>query len=163
MEAEIRVADLDDIRSLRRALGAEHFDFFHGRHHLQEQDLGEILVAFTAHGPVGAVFVSWDVADEPEVRRHLAGVPMIFHLHVAPRHRHRGVGRRLLRHAEETLRKRGHSRVLLGVDKSNDVARELYLWLGYQRPAEPELSGLGEGETYDILVADLDRAPPAWE
>jgi probable F420-dependent oxidoreductase len=120
-------------------------------------------VAVHPTGPIGAVFVSWDVADEPEVRRHLAGVPTIFHLHVAPAHRHRGVGRALLRRAEQRLRERGHSRVLLGVDRSNQVARDLYLWLGYRHPETPELRGLGEGEPYDILVADLNRPSPPWE
>jgi ribosomal protein S18 acetylase RimI-like enzyme len=162
VEAEIRVAGLPDLWSLRETLGNEHSDYYIGRYPLQEKDLGAILVACTPRGPVGAVFVSWDVPDEPEVRRHLAGVPAIFRLHVAPGHRHRGIGRSLLRHAENVLRRRGHTRVLLGVNRSNHIARELYLWLGYRRPEEPELSGLGGGETYDILVADLDREPPDW-
>ena len=162
MQAEIRVAGPGDVRSLRTALGPGHHDYFRGAYPAQERGRGAILVAVKAHGPVGAVFVSWDVADEPEVRKHLAGVPMIFHLHVAPAHRHRGVGRGLLRHAEQMLRDRGHDRVLLGVNSSNDTARNLYLWLGYRQPDEPELRGLGAGETYDILVADLDRDPPRW-
>jgi ribosomal protein S18 acetylase RimI-like enzyme len=170
---QIRVAEPSDLELLK-ALGSVHHKFFRSRYLLQEQGLGEILVALKKHGPVGGVFISWDAADEPEVREHLAEVPMVFHLHVAPEHRHRGVGRSLLRHAEQSLRKRGHTRVLLGVDKSNDVARELYKWLGYLQPEEPELSDLrgtvepgqtehSVGEAYDILVADLYRDPPKWE
>jgi ribosomal protein S18 acetylase RimI-like enzyme len=98
---------------------------------------------------------------------------MIFHLHVAPGRRHLGFGQALLRQAERHLRGRGHTRVLLGVNKSNEKARDLYVWLGYVQPAEPELSNIkdtpepGEtehvvGEAYDILVADLYRAVPQW-
>jgi ribosomal protein S18 acetylase RimI-like enzyme len=169
----IRVAEPSDLDLVAEALGPEHHAFFAGRLPLQKEALGEILVAFRGHQLIGAVFISWDEADEPEVRKHLAEVPMIFHLHVAPAHRHQGVGRTLLRHAEERLRRRGHARVLLGVDKSNKIARGLYKWLGYVRPHEPELSDLGDtaepgqpghsvAEAYDILVADLDRPAPHW-
>jgi ribosomal protein S18 acetylase RimI-like enzyme len=169
----IRVAEPSDLELLSEALGPDHHAFFVGRLPLQKEGLGEILIAFRRSGPVGAVFISWTEADEPQVRKHLADVPMIFHLHVAPEHRHRGVGRTLLRRAEESLRLRGHTRVLLGVDKSNQVARALYEWLGYVRPHEPELSDLGAtaepgrpehsvGEAYDILVADLNRPAPTW-
>jgi ribosomal protein S18 acetylase RimI-like enzyme len=169
----IRVAEPGDLDLVAQALGAEHHAFFAGRLPLQKEGLGEILVAWRGHVPVGAVFISWDQADEPEIRRHLAEVPMIFHLHVAPEHRHRGVGRTLLRHAEQRLRERGHIRILLGVDKSNLVARRLYEWLGYVQPPEPELSDLGAttepgqpghsvAEAYDILVADLHRPAPNW-
>ncbi|HEY7272446.1 MAG TPA: GNAT family N-acetyltransferase [Actinoplanes sp.] len=173
MGVQIRVAENGDLDSLGDALGSEHQAFFRDRVPLQMDGLGEILVAVREAGPVGAVFLYWGPADEPEVRRHLADVPMIFHLHVAPAHRHRGVGRSLLRRAEEVLRHRGHERVLLGVDKSNKTARALYEWLGYTTPPEPALSNLGSvsepgdgghpvGEAYDILVADLSRPMPAW-
>jgi ribosomal protein S18 acetylase RimI-like enzyme len=168
---QIRAANRDDLELLPETLGSEHHEFFLGRYPLQEKGLGEILLAFEDDRPIGGVFLSWDLATEPEVRRYLAGVPMIFHLHVAPARRHRGVGRALLRGAESSLRARGHRQVLLGVDKSNEVARALYLWLGYVHPSEPDLRDLRAtpepgaqehtvGETYDILVADLGRAVP---
>jgi GNAT superfamily N-acetyltransferase len=168
---KIRAANRDELDMLAESLGSGHYEFFLGRYPLQEKGLGEILLAFADGRPVGGVFLSWDLASEPEVRRHLAGVPMIFHLHVAPSHRHHGVGRALLRRAEANLRARGHKQVLLGVDKSNKVARDLYLWLGYVQPAEPDLRDLratpepgdrshAVGDTYDILVADLRRPVP---
>jgi GNAT superfamily N-acetyltransferase len=168
MEVHVRVATFSDIDMLGEALGPGHRDFFHSRFPLQVAGLGLILIAYRDTRPLGAVFISWDDADEPEIREHLAQVPMIFHLHVARPHRGKGVGRQLLREAENWLRKLGFDRVLLGVDKSNDKARRLYLRLGYVQPAEPELSDLGSavepgqeeysmGEAYDILVADLYR------
>ena len=170
----IRVAKREDVELLHTALGPDHHAFFRSRFVLQRSGFGEILVALKDSRPVGAVFISWDLATEPEVREHLAEVPMVFHLHVAPAHRHQGIGRKLLREAEAQLHQRGHKRVLLGVDKSNEIARNLYLWLGYVRPDEPELSDLGATkepgeephlieEAYDILVADLHRPPPQWE
>ncbi|WP_250007235.1 GNAT family N-acetyltransferase [Actinoplanes sp. M2I2] len=171
MAVTIRAAARDDIELLLGSLGVEHHEFFLGRVPLQEKGLGEVLLAFEDGRPVGGVFLSWGLATEPEVRRHLAGVPMIFHLHVAPARRHRGIGRALLRRAEANLRARGHRQVLLGVDKSNKVARDLYLWLGFVQPAEPDLRDLratpepgardhSVGDTYDILVADLHRTVP---
>jgi hypothetical protein len=78
------------------------------------------------------------------------------------------------RSAGPRARRSGHDRVLLGVDKSNEVARALYLWLGHVAPVEPELSDLGAtaepgeqehsvAQAHDILVAALYRAPPRWE
>ena len=162
MRVAIRAASREDVESLGDALGEKQCQYFLGRFPAQQEGLGEILLAFAGGRPVGGVFLSWDAATEPEVRRHLPGVPIIFNLHVTPARRHRGAGRALLRRAEANLRDRGHERVLLGVDATNTAARDLYLWLGYTRPSEPELRGLpGEdGDTYDILVADLRRDFP---
>ena len=155
---EVRVAEPDDIDQLARALGPKHHEYFRSRLPRQLRGRGEILVAFRDAHPAGAVFVSWEAADEPAVRRHLPGVPTIFHLHVAPAHRRKGVATSLIRHAEQRLRRRGHRRVLLGVDTSNQPARRLYQRLGYVQPDEPELRGLtAPEEPYDILVAELDR------
>jgi GNAT superfamily N-acetyltransferase len=169
----IRVAEAGDVEALKFTLGPEHHAFFMDRFRLQGAGLGEILIAFREGEPIGAVFLFWGAADEPEVRRYLADIPMIFHLHVARAHRHRGVGRSLLCRAEEALRDRGHERVLLGVDQSNKLARSLFEWLGYTTPPEPALSNLGAdtkpgngghpvAEAYDILVADLCRPTPEW-
>jgi len=164
---QIGVAQAGDIGPLREALGPSCAENFQSRFRLQIAGLGEILLAFRGVKPVGMVVLSWDLADEPEVRAHLAGVPAIFHLFVVPGLRHNGIGRRLLRAAEGRLRKHGFDRVLLGVDEPNANARALYQRLGYAPPAEPALRGLraptGNCDAYDILVADLHREPPRWE
>jgi ribosomal protein S18 acetylase RimI-like enzyme len=167
----IRGAEPGDVEQMPESLGVEQHAYFYDRLLLQKDGRGAVLLAFDVHRPIGGVFVSWDEADEPEVRKHLSSVPMIFHLYVAPDYRHRGVGRLLMQAAEGVLRRRGYTSVLLGVDKSNEVARRLYEWLGYVQPHEPELSDLraavapsqperSVGEAYDILVADLRRPAP---
>ncbi|MCA2218530.1 GNAT family N-acetyltransferase [Jidongwangia harbinensis] len=159
MEGEVRVAEPGDLDRFADAFGPEQYHLFRSRASQWRRGLGEILVALRDGRPVGAVFVSWDVADEPAVRKYLPGVPVIFHLHVAAAHRRQGVGTGLIRAAERRLRGRGHTRVLLGVDESNRAARRFYLRLGYVQPDEPALRGLhAPAETYDILVADLNRA-----
>jgi ribosomal-protein-alanine N-acetyltransferase len=50
---------------------------------------------------------------------------------VAPEHRRRGIGRRLLQHVEETLRRKGISTIMLEVRVSNDNAQDLYRRHGY--------------------------------
>jgi GNAT superfamily N-acetyltransferase len=158
MGDEVRVAAPGDIDVLAGALGPRHHAFFRSRMAQMRRGLGEALLAFRGGHVVGTVFVSWDVADEPAVRKYLPGVPIIFHLHVAPPYRRQGVATALIRHAEARLRRRGYSRVLLGLDISNEPARRLYRRLGYVQPDEPELRGLeAPEEPYDILVADLHR------
>lgn len=52
-------------------------------------------------------------------------------LGVAPEHRRRGLAKRLLDHAEDSLRKKGFSSVALEVRVSNTAAQELYLQSDY--------------------------------
>ena len=115
---------------------------------------GWVLVALRGAETVGNVIVSWAPADEPEITAALPGVPLMYHLRVDEPYRCQGIGTSLIRRAEALLSDRGHRRVLIGVDQSNDRARRLYLTLGY-RPW-PGLTGLpGDNGPYDILAADL--------
>ena len=94
----------------------------------------------------------WAPADEPEVRERLPGVPLMFWLRVDEPFRRQGIGTALIREAESVLRRRGHRRVLIGVDQANLPARRLYLSLGYR----PALTGLGGASgPYDILIGEI--------
>ena len=55
----------------------------------------------------------------------------VFGLYVHPVWAGRGVGRALLRHAEERLRERGSGTVSLHVFEANERARRLYAKAGY--------------------------------
>ena len=52
-------------------------------------------------------------------------------LGIAPEHRRRGLAKRLLDHAEHSLRKKGFSSVALEVRVSNEAAQKLYLQSDY--------------------------------
>jgi ribosomal protein S18 acetylase RimI-like enzyme len=55
----------------------------------------------------------------------------VFGLYVHPEHAGQGVGRALLRHAEQRLRERGSAGVSLHVFEANERARRLYEKAGY--------------------------------
>lgn len=164
-QVRFRWARRRDVRRIGHSLGREHGVYFRARVPAQARGLGRILVAVDSAGwPVGAVWVSWTEADEPEVNRHLPGVPLLYHFEVQKEMRGLKIGTRLLRFAEATLRAAGHTRVALGVDEWNIDARRLYERLGYSASV-PELRALrtespagGEHEfldPFDILVHDL--------
>lgn len=164
-QVHFRWARRRDVRRIGHSLGREHGAYFRARVPAQARGRGRILVAIDAEGwPVGAVWVSWTEADEPEVNQHLPGVPLLYHFEVQKEVRGLRIGTRLLRFAEATLRAAGHDRVALGVDEWNIDARRLYERLGY-RAGVPELRSLrsespagGEHvflDPFDILIHDL--------
>jgi ribosomal protein S18 acetylase RimI-like enzyme len=151
---DVRLGEEPDLTWLGTWLSPDDVVYF--RHRLARHGDGRMLTALLADRPVGVVAVAWHAADEPEVRAHLDGVPIMFRLRVAAGFRRRGVGTALVRTGEGLLRGRDHKQVLVGVDHGNVPARSLYHKLGYQ--AHPDLGGLpGDNGRYDILVADLDR------
>jgi GNAT superfamily N-acetyltransferase len=142
VSVDVRVASNEDLHCLSGWLNID----------IPHQEQRRVLVAVIAGRPVGTVTVSWAPADEPEVRERFPGVPIMYRLRVAEPHRGDGIGTLLIREAEQLLRKDGHSRVLIGVDQDNVLARKLYLSLGY-RAQLTELEG--ESGPYDILVTDI--------
>lgn len=87
---------------------------------------GDILVAAEGGAIVGSVMVGDD--------GHRGWV---YYLAVAPAHRHRGLGRRLMRAAEEWVAAHGVRKLELMVRDSNAAVAEFYERIGYER--EPVL------------------------
>ena len=81
---------------------------------------GEILVATQEGGVVGSVMVGHD--------GHRGWV---YYLAVAPPHRRRGLGGRLMRAAEAWLRERGIRKVELMIRNTNAAVTVFYTRLGY--------------------------------
>ena len=75
--------------------------------------------------------LKWSGADEEIVRRLIGDCPELNAITVAPGHRSRGIGTKLIREAERRVRERGISRVGLAVGVDNPRARALYERLGY--------------------------------
>lgn len=129
MDSSVRRAAREDLPEIVSALGQEWFF----KDCLTRQDRGEtaLLVAWVAETPVGDVLLQYSPADEPEVREHMPGVPLLIHLEVAPRHQRRGTGTQLIVAAEALALETGHSRLALGVGVDNIEAIRLYERLGY--------------------------------
>ncbi len=88
------------------------------------------MVAWLGTAPVGHVLVRWE-PEEP-LRSAVPGIPAIESLWVKPEHQSQGIGSRLMEHAEDLARERGHDRVALGVGIENARARRLYGERGYR-------------------------------
>ena len=149
-EAEIRPGAAADLAALVAVLGERHW--FTDRLARQQQGGGVVLVAWLDGRPVGDVFLDCQPAKEPEVRRHLSGVPRLDHLEVSGPFQRRGIGTALIRAAEDTARRLGHERVALGVGLDNHGARRLYERLGY--------ADWGHGAVVGTWVEYPDDGPP---
>jgi GNAT superfamily N-acetyltransferase len=147
---EIRPASDDALAVLVSALGERHW--FADRLARQERGGGLVLVAWLEGRPVGEVFLDCEPAKEPEVRRHLPGVPQLDHLEVPGPFQGRGIGTALIHAAEEAARQLGHERIALGVGVDNPKARRLYERLGY--------ADWGQGTVVGTWVEYPDDGPP---
>jgi GNAT superfamily N-acetyltransferase len=147
---EIRPASNEDFAVLVAALGERHW--FADRLARQERGGGLVLVAWLEGRPVGEVFLDCEPATEPEVRRHLPGVPQLDHLEVPGPFQGRGIGTALIHAAEATARQLGHERIALGVGLDNSKARRLYERLGYV--------DWGQGTVAGTWVEYPDDGPP---
>lgn len=150
---------------LERALGAERTAFY--RHRLERR--GIVLTAWEGGMFIGAVYVTWEPADEEVVRRHLPGVPFIHRLYVLTGLRNHGRGRALLRAAEELDEVRMAGRLAAGVDLDNDRVLSLYARTGYHEWPHGIVETIREDHRPDgtvhtvpdfcrIFVKDLDPA-----
>ena len=126
---EIRPGSAADLGALGAVLGQRHYF----TDHLARQQRGDgvLLVAWLDDRPVGDGFLAGTAAEEPELRRHLPGVPRLEHLEVLEPLWRRGIGTALIRAAEDAARRLGHERLVLAVGIDNPGARRLYERLGY--------------------------------
>ncbi|MEV0143440.1 MULTISPECIES: GNAT family N-acetyltransferase [unclassified Nonomuraea] len=164
----IRAAIEKDLPALSGALGEE--PYFVTQLARQRSGHGVLLVAWRVSTPVGHVYLWLAPAAEPEVRDRLPGVPLIVHLRVAPQHRGRRIGSRLMDAAEGRLSAMGHARVALGVDLDNERVGPLYRRRGYREWPYPPVPTTREelrpdgrveevADVCRILVKDLRQAP----
>jgi GNAT superfamily N-acetyltransferase len=98
----------------------------------QNKGLGMLLTAWRGLRPVGVIYLWLEDAEEPELREHLPGTPILNHLEIHPDHRGHGTGTKLVMAAERRLRKLGFHQVALAVEVDNRRAARLYQRLGYQ-------------------------------
>lgn len=137
--ADIWPASDADLATLVAVLGERHF--FTDRLARQQRGGGVLLVAWLEGQPVGEVFLECEPAEEPEVRRHLSGVPRLDHLEVLGPFQGRGIGTALIRAAEATARQLGTSR-----------SRLAWGW------TTPRLGGCTSGSAMASAVQDFSLA-----
>jgi ribosomal protein S18 acetylase RimI-like enzyme len=80
----------------------------------------------------------------------------IYSLAVLPEYRRRGLGSRLVRHAEQQLRALGCPKINLQIMKGSDLVESFYRKLGYE--AEPRVS-MGKKLPENITCAEPGGAP----
>jgi len=114
--------------TVARTLGSKHAEFYARQLHRD----GVVLTAWRSNQLVGAVYLSFDPADERKIRLFLPGVPLLYHLHVIETRRRQHFGTDLVRAAAAVARERGHKRVAVGVDPRNRIAIRLYRGLGFR-------------------------------
>ncbi len=128
-ELQVRPGSDADLPALVAVLGQRRW--FSDRLARQRAGGGVLLLAWLEDRPVGDVYLHLEPATEPEVRRHLPGVPLLIHLEVLGPLQRRGIGTALIHAGEGTARRLGHRRLAMGVGLENHGARRLYERLGY--------------------------------
>jgi GNAT superfamily N-acetyltransferase len=118
-EAQQLIAALNaELSALFPEPGANHFSLAAAQ--VADGD-GAFLVAYAGDAPVGCGAVRRLDAETAELKR----------MYVAPSHRGRGVGRRLVEALEAEARRLGVSRVVLETGSRLDRAIKMYTGLGY--------------------------------
>jgi GNAT superfamily N-acetyltransferase len=145
-EVEIRPASDAELATLVAVLGERHW--FTDRLARQRRGGWVLLVVWLEGRPVGEVFLDYEPATEPEVRRQLPGVPRLDHLEVPGPFQERGIGTALIGAAEATARQLGHERIALGVGLDNPTAPRL----GY--------ADWGHGTVVGTWMEHPDDGPP---
>ncbi|MDG4821836.1 GNAT family N-acetyltransferase [Asanoa sp. WMMD1127] len=153
------------MRAIERVLGAERAAFYR----LRLDRRGVVLTAWASDHLVGAVYVTWEPADEDVVRQHLPDVPFLHRLYVLPPLRNKGRGTALLGAAEALAEVRAAGRLAAGIDPRNVRVVGLYERLGYrewphglvetvQEHYAPDGEVATEPDVCRIFVKDLDPA-----
>jgi GNAT superfamily N-acetyltransferase len=157
----IRTADDEDLAALVAHLGQR--DYFADRLARQAKNLGVLLTAWRGTRPIGDVYLWLEPAEEPEIRDRLPGIPLLTHLEVHRDHRDHGLGTALISAAERELAGRGHDRVALAVERTNDDVARFYDHRGFTEwpfglvpcLTHPENGELRKVEICRILVKAL--------
>ena len=158
---EIRNARADDLYGLVQSLG--QWSFFIDRFYRQQTDRGELLTAWSLAGhALGAVYLWLEPADEPEIRTHLPGVPLLTHLEVPPDHRNRGVGTKLVAATEHSALDLGRDHLALAVKLGNADAERFYRRLGYHRWDHGEVPCVDKFGNHGVEICDIYLKTLAW-
>jgi ribosomal protein S18 acetylase RimI-like enzyme len=167
---EIAPAVDDDLPGLIARFGPEQELYLRDR--IRRSDLGSLLVARLDDEPVAIVYLRFAAAEEWQLRHWLPRTPVLSHLQVLAEYRRRGVATEIMAAAENFVRRRGRTRIALGVNLDNEVAYGLYRQLGYREWDREIINTFVEHfapdgrKTYElekchIMVKELSPVPAA--
>src|SRR5438094_858417 len=95
----VRPASAGDLTAL--AGDVSQSNLLHDRLRRRDADKGELLIASRDSVVVGHIYIWLDEAEEQEIRDAFPDIPLLMNLWVREDCRRRGVGRTLIREAEE--------------------------------------------------------------
>ncbi len=166
-ENEVRIEDEFTVRPVEeRDLSALEWDgtFLHFRRLFrqayEDMRLGTRYLLMMEHAPsgemVGQVFIQWNSSDPRFADGRRRGY--LYALRIKPDYRERGLGTRMIRAAEDVLRRRGMDTASIGVEKNNPRARALYERSGYRVIADDP----GRWSYIDHEGNSREVLEPAW-
>ena len=156
----VRTARTADLPVLVGALG--HECYLTDRLRRQAQGRGVLLVAWLRDEPVGDAYLWLEPAEEPLIRDHLAGVPLLQHVEVATPRGRQGIGGALVAGACDHLWRLGHRRVAALVEARANDEQRWYRELGFREWDAGTLlcdydTSVGAGEAHGTDVGVVCR------
>jgi GNAT superfamily N-acetyltransferase len=126
----VRTPRMADLPVLVSTLGHEWY--LTDRMRRQAQGRGVLLVAWLHDEPVGDAYLWLEPAEEPLIRDHLAGVPLLQHVEVVTPRGRQSIGAALVAGACDHLWRLGHRRVAALVEAREADVQHWYRGLGFQ-------------------------------
>ena len=133
--AEIRIATEADLPSLKWGIKPSFGRSIQVEFDDQEQGQQSIFIALIQGTLVGSGFLRWMGPRDETISTLFPDTPEIFRLDVDEQRRSQGIGSALIAVMEEEARRRGYTRLGLGVAHENPRALALYERVGFERTA----------------------------
>ena len=130
---EIKPLSENEIPLLDKHLDPDRLAGRHGDRFARQKD-GRLtyLIAWRGGIPIGHTMTRWEGTTDAFVAERISGCAHVEDLFVMPKLRSRGIGTRILAHAERLAAERGFTQIGLAVGIDNPRARALYERLGYE-------------------------------
>lgn len=138
---DIRECKLDELGMLERDMPTGEARVHAAHFETSRTGASSYLVAWEFGTALGCVAILWNGPVGDNAVDRYPGVPEVAHLHVVVEARRRGIGTALITQAETSIRAKGYSTCVIGVDVSDYSTKLLYQRLGYvETPVEDSIT-----------------------